>query len=386
LSTFATYLRWVLGADRVARAEFLPVTPFLLMEAIVLLALTGFITWKIRRRDWLVLFFSGWFLIALAPLLPLKNHISDYYLTIPSLGFAMLGGWALAAAWRTSVLAGAGACGVALLYAIPSAWLSWNGAEYARYQSHRVRAFVQRVAYAHKLHPDKIILLRGLDAELFWTAFYGDPFRIFGLRRIYMTAETEPLIEPLPASGSISQYFLADAVAKRAISRKQAVVYERKGDRLRNVTQIFSSLLSIRSNPGLPKWVDVGLPAFEGQLGEGWYQIEDRGFRWMQKRAELTMGRPAAEECRLLVSGFAPVQQLQDGLLRLTVSIDGIPFPPERIDASNREFTFSYDLPRHSAEQEAVEIALEVDRTLSVPGDRRSLGLALGTFSIVEVE
>src|ERR687897_689224 len=42
------------------------------------------------RRERFALFGLVWFLATLAPILPLKNHISAYYLTVPCLGVAMV--------------------------------------------------------------------------------------------------------------------------------------------------------------------------------------------------------------------------------------------------------------------------------------------------------
>ena len=33
----------------------------------------------------------------------LRHHVSDYYLTVPMIGLAMLGGWGVAVAWRAGI-------------------------------------------------------------------------------------------------------------------------------------------------------------------------------------------------------------------------------------------------------------------------------------------
>jgi len=70
--------------------------------AILTLAILGFTIWKSLRREWLAAFLLFWFLSALAPVLPLREHIVDYYLTIPVLGLAFLGAWMFVSAWRGS--------------------------------------------------------------------------------------------------------------------------------------------------------------------------------------------------------------------------------------------------------------------------------------------
>ena len=54
--------------------------------------------WRARAGDRLPLFFLAWFAILIAPVLPLSDHLSEYYPFLPSIGLAMWGGWALALA------------------------------------------------------------------------------------------------------------------------------------------------------------------------------------------------------------------------------------------------------------------------------------------------
>ena len=70
------------------------------------LALASFAANKLRRRDWLPLFLLGWFLVVISPILPLRDHFTEYYVVVPSIGLAILGAWALASArGRTAVVA-----------------------------------------------------------------------------------------------------------------------------------------------------------------------------------------------------------------------------------------------------------------------------------------
>ena len=64
---------------------------FALLVGIPLLAVA---VHQARRKNFLGLFFLAWFLLSLTPYLPAREHRSDYYLVIPTLGLAMLGGWA----------------------------------------------------------------------------------------------------------------------------------------------------------------------------------------------------------------------------------------------------------------------------------------------------
>jgi len=66
---------------------------------LISVALVAFIASQARRRRFLPLFLLGWFLIGLAPFVPLHNHVTDYYLFIPAVGLAILSAQAIALAW-----------------------------------------------------------------------------------------------------------------------------------------------------------------------------------------------------------------------------------------------------------------------------------------------
>ena len=85
-----------------------------LFATILSVLFVGFIGWSTWRKRWLPLVFLAWTLILLSPVLPLRDHISDYYLTLPAMGIGMFGAWALVSGWRgttvfraTTVLVGA---------------------------------------------------------------------------------------------------------------------------------------------------------------------------------------------------------------------------------------------------------------------------------------
>ena len=386
--TLFTYLRWTLGADGFARQKNWNWQLFAALELLVGAALLGFLIYKLRQRQWVALFFAGWYLIVLAPLLPLKNHFTEYYAMMPTLGLSMLGAWGLAAAMERGAGAKVAAAVLALMYAAPSGFASWSYTRNTYINARDAKGFLTRVAYAHKLHPDRTILVKGLTSQLFWSGFYGNPFRIFGLSSIYMTPDTEAHIEPFPEMGPISQHFLAESVALDGIRKGRVVVYEMNDGQLRRITPVYERALAAREELSEPKHLEAGLPIFDGQLGTGWHQAED-GHRWTSRRATLRMSGPfqvvgrhdGAEELR--VRGVAVPEQVRDAPLFLTVSVGGRPYPPSRIDSSNLDFQFRYPLAQAFVGQRSIEIAVEVDRTLRKLPDERELGVAFGTFQVV---
>ncbi len=75
VKTLWTYWVWALGPSRLS---VIGVPPPLLRSAA-----TVFLAWKTSSKEWVIALFPGWFPISLAPLLPLREHVIAYGLTVP---------------------------------------------------------------------------------------------------------------------------------------------------------------------------------------------------------------------------------------------------------------------------------------------------------------
>lgn len=354
--------------------------PWVLSAALLLFLGAG-----LWRRRWLRLFPLWWFAVLIAPVLPLRDHISHYYLTMPVIGLALLGGWAFSRAWHQSLPTRMLAVLTAALYLATSTPVGRAVAEYYRQRSQAVRRLVQGVAHARTLHPDKTILLNGVSSDLFWAGINDKPFRLFGVRDVFMTPGAEETIEPHPELGDVGEFVLPAAVVLEELKHGRAVVYSAaavdSGGKLKNITGLYAALARARLKPELPRRVDAGHPAFAGQLGEGWYEAEG-GYRWMSRRAVVWLGGPKSPEERLHISGFYPEEQLRNGVVRMTVWVEGFRQGPVVLGNSDREFRFSFPLPPETLGRQRIEVVVEVDRTFSPEGEGRELGAAFGAFSI----
>ena len=343
-------------------------------------ALLGFVIGQARERRFLPLFLLGWFLIALAPFLPLHNHVTDYYLLIPELGLAILFAQALALAWRrgwTRALSVA----LALLYLIPSTIQAHRNTADIFGRGELARTLVQSVAYAKHIHPGKTILLDNVNDELFWTAIYGAPFHILGWTDVFMTPDCVPLIKADPHLGTIDPFVLPASAVAHALQDGTALVYTVENRKLRNITQIYTAQIKAEPEPPLAPSIDVGASYFKSQVGEGWYGLEG-GFRWSSERAVVYLPGPAAPGKKLTVHGSAPEQQIKAGPLHFALSIDGHKQPVKIIDQTNPDFRFEYDLDAALVGRSRIEVAFTIDRTIRVATDDRNLGLAFGEFAI----
>lgn len=199
------------------------------LAAPLILGLTGFVIWKLRNREWIVLLFPAWFVIVLAPLLPLKEHVSDYYLTVPLIGPCMLAGWAVSSAWNAKLPGKAVAAALLLLYLGVSIPVAWAGVRQYHEASIRIKTRILRIVTLQRTHPEKAILLQGVDTEMFRAALAHRPFRLFGYTEVYLL--------PGPDLAEEARDFsMSAADARKLLAGGHAELYDVSGAEPREVT------------------------------------------------------------------------------------------------------------------------------------------------------
>jgi hypothetical protein len=381
INTLAQYWNILLAVPAWVTAQHRPQWWGYAAVLLITAAMLGFAAWQIWKRQLLPVFLAAWFLIVLGPLLLLHNHVTDYYLYIPSIGIAMLAAYAIALAWRSGWAPGVFAGALALLYMVPSIANNHTGMVYYYHRGERAREVVQSVAYAKRIHPGKTILLKDVDDDLFWAVIFDSPFHIFGWTDVFVTPDSRPQIHDDPHFGNIDAYFLPASAVSRALNDGSAVVYTVENRMLRNVTRPYTTFIDSQPEPPLAPNIDVGAAYFKNQVGEGWFGIEN-GFRWSGKHAVVYLLGPTAAGQKLEAHGFAPEQQIKVGPLHFALTINGRPQPIKTIDRADVAFRLQYDLPADLVGQPKIEVAFTLDRTIRVPTDERALGLAFGEFAI----
>ena len=382
-ATLWKYWTWSLGGVRLAELFPQPVWIYVSWAGtgILTLAVWGFVLSRLLRRDWLAGFSLVWFLILLAPVLPLRDHFSGYYLTLPAIGLALLGGWAFALAWTAGPKwkgAAILAAGLYLGMSLPvgQAIVTWNFE-----RGRAARQLILGVGRAQQLHPGTVILLTGVDSDLFWTAMKDKPFSLVGAPHVYLAPGSEKEIRPHPEIAEVGDYVLSARPARRLLASGEAVVYDASRPRLRNITGIFRTLLDARGDLPFSRRIDAGQPWFAEHFMNGWQPIE-RGYRWMGRRAALRLGGPRTDSEHLYVSGFCPDSQVREGPLRLTVTAEGSQTATVEIGRGDAGFDFRFPLAPELVGRQSFEVILEVSRTFYAPGEPRELGLAFGTFAV----
>jgi hypothetical protein len=371
--TLAKYWAWTVGPVNFWAP--MPVPSWLIPAAVAIVSI-GLLAFAIRRGR-LAIFFLAWFAIAIAPVLPLRDHVEEYYAFVPAIGLCWLGGWAIAECWRSSALPKAAAVGLAAIYVLIVLPRTLAGSDYHYRFTERVRNLVEGVAAAHERHPNQTILLDGVDTTLFYNCVLDQPFRLIGVDRVYLTPESERQIEAHPEMADVGAFVLpADQVAA-ALQKGELAVYDVRGPLLRNITSTYASQ---PRDLGLPHRVDVGNPMAARLLGPDWYPTEG-DHRWMGKRATLQIGGPTSAGQKLYLRGYYPPEQLRTSPLTVTVTANGSTLPPAPL-ASGGNFELTYALPDALVGQSTMQLTVEVSRTFRAGADIRDLGLVLGTFEI----
>lgn len=359
------------------------------------LALAAFCICEIVRRRYLVVFCALWFLIAIAPVLPIPDHHADYYVTIPLIGLSMMAARGLVCAFRSRATPGGWFWRVAALLLI-AAFLRvtiavsqlntrwWLG------HTKQARALVLGADAAHRTHPDKTIVLDGVTNDLYEDAVAQRGFFPLGLDYVYLTPGSAVNIHPSEEPDYLNRVVLEPAVMLHALARDQVVVYSPFGDHLRNITDSYRRSVSAHfpdlKPSDLPHRVDVGNPLEEYALGREWFFLE-RGIRWMPQRATVRLAVPEtghAEGLTLVLEGDCPAENPNDGPLHLMVSVREMAQPVREICKPETHFRRLYDMPPSLGASETAEVTIEVDRVFDEPGPGgRKLGLVFGTIGFV---
>lgn len=371
--TLLTYWAWTVGPARLRTPWNTPTGWVIAGIAVLSAALLALVAARLLKADRLPLFCLAWFVIVLAPLLPLRDHLTEYYPFIPAIGLAMLSGYGVALAWRRPAIWKVVSASLAAMFLVLTLPAAQASAQWVCRRSRRVEGLVLQERRAHELHPGKVIVLRNVDDELFWMGVLDRPGRLFGAQ-VYLAPGSEKLVRSHPELGDANEYMLPAEATARALDRDQLAVYDAAGERLRNVTQVYARDFPHPGDGAPPRRIDLSNTLMGYVLGPEWYE-SDGQTRWMPKRATLRIAGPKTPSEKLILRGICPAPPAG-----ITVTAAGVPLAPTLV--ANRRFELSLALPPSLVGVQALPVTLEVSRTVTPPGDGRQLGLAFGVIEV----
>ena len=379
LKTFRRYWGWALTTPQAPDVIHAPRGTSPTGIAVLSVALGGFLLWQSIRRRWMALFLFFWFLLLLAPVLPLRDHISYYYLTLPMLGLAALGGWAFASGWRARGVWRTLAVLLAGFYVLVAAPVARRTTKWEWMLTSRVKFMMDRVDAAQRANPKATILLAGVDNEFFWYAIFDRPFQLLHGGDVYLVPGTENRIQPREGVPPPSEYVLPVAPTREDFERRRVVVLQ-VNENMRDATAEWSERL-VAGGGKVPTRVDLANQLQDWLLGAGWYQLE-QGYRWMSKRASVKIGGPGNASAELHVTAHCVAEQLRQGPLELLVLVDGTRVGTAPIRNCDDAIEAAFPLPPSTAGKPSLTVTMEVSRTLRPPNDPRDLGLIFGALEV----
>jgi hypothetical protein len=230
----------LLGVSEFAEPRHLPVWMVASVSILLTVAVIGFALFQARKNR-VPMFCLGWFLIVIAPFLPIHNRTIQYYGAIPSIGLAMLGALALAMAWRRNWFVRSATLALLALYAVPSLIVIHAGMSYYWERSDRARSICQAVAQLKQLNSHKMILLANVDDDLFWSTVYYSKLPVLGWKDVFIAPDSRALIKADPTFDDINGYFLPDSALSKALESRSVLVYRVEGKQLADVTESYNA-------------------------------------------------------------------------------------------------------------------------------------------------
>jgi hypothetical protein len=137
----------------------------------------------------------------------------------------------------------------------------------------------------------------------------------------------------------------------------------------------------------VPTTVQIGDPRAAGQVVSGFYEIEDKAWRWTGKQFVVELGTPLGAAGRGatldLYFTIPPVVIEKNSSITLSASVDGNVLPPETYTKPG-EYVYKRDVPSSLMNADSVRVAFELDKTMT-PGaaDARVLGVIATKAALV---
>jgi hypothetical protein len=376
ITDFFAYVLWTVGPSRMELVGEVWRQPGVVASKIIAVVLAGFAFWKMWRREFAALFMGAWFVVVLAPVLPLANHLSEYYVTVSGIGLAWLAGWAMVSAWRSGVPARTVAVLVAVVYAAGSIAEIDRIAAWQMDVTARMRVLMRALEGTTSAYPGTALVLSGVSDDLFLAGFRDDPFRLLGIHEVWLAPGQDQVLYRKDLNGLDRFRTTVEQLAPRMAGGGVRTL-EISGATVRDVTGPYSAVMRALYAEAYPNFVDAGDPSYSLALGSGWYPIENSA-RWIGRSATVDIGRGAGSLSRLYVTGFAAKAAVEPGPVPLRFLADGHEIGTAKI-AQPGPFTVDFAMPPGPA---VARITIECSRVLRPPGDPRELGMILRTFAV----
>lgn len=364
IESIGIYWNWLLASVRLL--DFNPEFAWMVTVSTWVLspALIAFVIWRTMRKDWLPLFSLVLTAALIAPMLPLRDHRTDYYLGSASMGFAIL---LALVPLRIPKPAAVGAIALLSIYIVPSFILQQATFEWYLERTAPLRPLMRGLTHAATIHPGKLLVVDGVTDAVYYSSFSDDAMRLIPGAEVRLAPGSGPKGNP---------FELPPASLRAALEKQTMLIYQFDGTILRDVTRQWEASPNMLDLSALPPEVLAGDPGFSKQFGPGWYDPEGTG-RWMSQRGTVELGTPSPAAGILRVEAYAP-KEMQT--FQLEVAIDGAVVHKSQHAAGTVEFEVK--LPPGATSKPAVKLEFRASKQVQVAGDNRSLSLLVSRIAL----
>jgi len=374
--TLWRYFTWSLGPRRWTLLQEIPPYWDAYGTPLLVTACAAFVGFSLWRRDGRGIFFLGCFVITLGPLLPLKNHVSEYYLALASFGLVAFLAYAAVTVWQTNRWLGLVAVACLALHVWSGYKLRWLTMAWYLSQTRASESLVHHVREARRLHPSQTILLTDIGRLLFYQAIADDAFRLYGVKDVWLAPGGS---HELTSDAEAPRFTYPAANVLWSADRGLARVYRWESNALRDVTKPYLEKLIQQPAPPLPQWLDLGKARFAEVLGPGWTPINAANdTRTMQAHAQLQMGGLGRQ---LHLLAFAPAALFAGGPVTLQATFNGHAAPPVNLAVAGAPFDLDIPIPEAARGAEVLNVELTCNRTVK-DAQGRDVAIVFGWISV----
>ena len=356
-TTIGIYWQWLLGAVKIR--SFGPDWAWLEFPALWVLtpATLGFAAWQGRKGDWLPTFGVLTSLALIGPMLPLRDHRTDYYLASASIGVMMTFGCAVA---RYRWAGGALLLG---LYVFPSFLVQAATFEWYLERTGPLRVLYRGAERAVQLHPKDLVVIDGVPGPVYESAIADDMFRLIDRNRLRLAPGNGPEGGP---------WQIPPALLRRAFEQDGVTLYRFETIRLRDVTREWGAKQALALPSGLSPVLRAADPLVQDQFLEGWYPVAE-GQRWMGRQARVRLAVAAGAK-EIFWEAYCP-----PGLrgARLSVEVGGRSIAV--VETAPGAVSGTAALPAERPAGDLV-VHLESSKTIRPAGENRDLSLVFGVL------
>jgi hypothetical protein len=377
LATYFQYWKMAFVADAEMAQAARGLLPSVWVGAVSGLAVLGWILVAAWKRMVLPVFGFVWLTVVLAPVLPLRGHVSYYYLALPSIGLAWILAAGLAEARRRGVAATAGALAVVSVFAVHAGNAHRMTAEWRYQRGLEARHLYFALERAAELHPGRVLVLTGIGNELFWTAFFDS--RLLFRQRICLDPRMAENIHAPEGFESYSEAICSPNEVAAAAIEGRLTAYRWAERRLIACTRLYRYRLPREWLDAPPLRIDTAGQAATRWLGSGWHQAEAGG-RWTSLRVEATLAAPNRAGQELILQGYRPPEP-GTAPARITIRLDGAEAARYALAPGQAAFELRVPLPPPTG-RPFLRVELEVDRPFVAAGDARQLGLVVSRLEV----